>query len=45
MSDYEDFWCYLLTTLYIEAIAFAALAAAVRFEEIENAMCLMYTIL
>jgi len=49
MSEFEIFWCYFFSTLYIEAVAiaavFAALAAAARCEELRNALCLMYTTL
>lgn len=45
-SDFEDFWCYLFLTLYGDAVvAAAALAALVRFEEIRNALCLLYATL
>ena len=48
MSDFADFWRYLFLTLYAEAVAIAAVFAALataRFDELRNALCLLYTTL
>lgn len=46
MSDFEDFGFYLSLTLYAEAVAIAAVFATLtRFDEIRNAVCLMYATL